>query len=73
MFELDWRGDRSLSNKREYMSHSPIYLNEADSTNVIGYGKVGNFEATAMMRYACVPFVEDLSKKIIQSAKKNDK
>ena len=73
MFELDWRGDRSISNKHEYMSHSPIYLSEAESTNVIGYGKVGNFEVTAMLRHACVPFVEDLSKKMMKSANRAEK
>ena len=30
MFELDWRGDRSVTNKREFMSLNPVYLNTKD-------------------------------------------
>ena len=50
MFELDWRGDRAISNKKEFMGSHPIYISESDGSNYVGYGEVGNFEATAMLR-----------------------
>lgn len=30
MFELDWRGDRAISNKKEFLSSNPVYLNTKD-------------------------------------------
>ena len=30
MFELDWRGDRAISNKQEFLATNPIYLTEKD-------------------------------------------
>lgn len=71
MFELDWRGDRAISNKKEFMGSHPIYIAESDSSNYIGYGEIGNFEATAMLRQACVPYVEQLTKKMLKTAQKN--
>lgn len=50
MFELDWRGDREISNKKEYMATHPIYLNTRDRSNLEGYGQIGNYEVTAMLR-----------------------
>lgn len=50
MFELDWRGDRALPNKKEFMATNPIYLTESDASNFEGYGTIGNFEASAMLR-----------------------
>jgi hypothetical protein len=64
IFELDWRGDRSVSNKREFLATNPIYLKEQDKSNVVGYGQIGNFEVTTMLRLACVPFVKDLTAKM---------
>ena len=50
MFELDWRGDREISNKKEYMATNPIYLSARDRSNLEGYGQIGNYEVTAMLR-----------------------
>lgn len=54
MFELDWRGDRALSNRSEFLSSQPIYLNEKDQDNFVAFGEVGEYEITKMLRDACV-------------------
>lgn len=65
MFELDWRGDRSIANKNEFLATKPIYINENDKSNIAGYEDLGRFELSVLMKYACTPFVEDLSSKLI--------
>ena len=50
MFELDWRGDRDIKNKKEYLATNPVYINSRDRSNLEGYGQIGNFEVTAMLR-----------------------
>jgi len=50
MFELDWRGDRSIANKADFLSLKPVYLNKNDSQNTSGYGIIGNYELLAMLR-----------------------
>jgi len=69
MFELDWRGDRSLSNKDEFLASNPVYLKERDQSNFKLYGEIGNFEVTSMLRRACAPFVEPLVAKMINNNK----
>ena len=68
MFELDWRGDRSVTNKREFMSLNPVYLNTKDQSNVAGYGVIGEFELLAMLRSACTPFVENLTQNLVETS-----
>lgn len=51
MFELDWRGDRKLENKKEFLATHPVYTKSENS--VEGYGQIGNFEASAMLKVAC--------------------
>ena len=51
MFELDWRGDRKLDNKKEFLATHPVYTKS--ESNIEGYGQIGNFEASAMLRVAC--------------------
>jgi hypothetical protein len=51
MFELDWRGDRTLPNKREFLATNPVYFK--GNSNVDAYGKIGNFEASSMLKKAC--------------------
>ena len=69
MFELDWRGDRSLKNKKEFLATNPVYLGTRDQTNFRGYGDIGNFEVTSLLRRACVPFVENLATKMVKNSK----
>ena len=39
IFEIDWRGDKSVKNKKEFLATNPIYLNFNDSkSNFEGYG-----------------------------------
>lgn len=57
MFELDWRGDRAISNKREFLATNPVYLNQKDQSNFVKFGDIGNFEVTTLLRLACAPFV----------------
>lgn len=33
MFELDWRGDRSIQNKKEFLSSNPVYLRDKSNVN----------------------------------------
>ena len=68
MFELDWRGDRSLENKEEYLATHPIYLSEIDKSNFVGYGIMGDAEVTALLKLACVPFVSDLTNRLTKAA-----
>lgn len=72
MFELDWRGDRALANKKEFLATNPLYLTEKDKDNFTGYGHIGNFEVTAMLRQACVPFVEELTDKLLKAGSQKD-
>lgn len=69
MFELDWRGDRAISNKKEFLSSHPVYLRAQDQSNVAGYGIVGNFELLAMLRQACTSFVEQLAEDLSKASK----
>mmetsp|Transcript_31265 Transcript_31265/g.47855 ORF Transcript_31265/g.47855 Transcript_31265/m.47855 type:complete len:94 (+) Transcript_31265:4948-5229(+) len=64
MFELDWRGDIDLENKKRFLSMHPVYLHHEDRSNFSGYGTLGNFEMSAMMRHACVPFVGELAQSL---------
>ena len=59
LFELDWRGDQSIENKNEFLATNPVYLK---GSNLQGYGEVGNFEMSAMMRQACLPYVDRVVK-----------
>lgn len=70
MFDLDWRGDRSIAGKQEWLSTNPVYLNPKDLSSVEGYGQIGPFEVTAMMRAACQPYLTDLAASLADAAKK---
>jgi hypothetical protein len=67
MFELDWRGDRTLANKKEFLATNPVY--HKNESNIEGYGTIGNFEASAMLRVACTPFVENLAEGLMKMKK----
>jgi hypothetical protein len=47
MFELDWRGDRTLKNKKEFLATHPLYLHPRGQSNLISYGVIGNNEVTS--------------------------
>jgi hypothetical protein len=50
IFEIDWRGDKSIKNKKELLATNPIYLKFNDNkSNFEGYGEVGNIVATTMI------------------------
>lgn len=68
LFDLDWRGDRDVKNKKEFLASNPIYLTENDRSNFQGYGHIGNSEVTAMLRKACTPFVADLANEVAKRA-----
>jgi len=71
MFELDWRGDRLPSNKREFLGTNPVYMGK-DQTNFKKYGIIESFEASTLLRLACIPYVEGLAQKMIQVKEKKD-
>ena len=43
MFNLDWRGDQSVSNRKEFLSTNPVYLNADDTTNFARYNNMDQF------------------------------
>lgn len=50
IFEIDWRGDKCVKNKKELLATNPIYLSFNDNkSNFEGYGEVGNIKATNMI------------------------
>lgn len=65
MFELDWRGDRSLANKSDFLASKPIYISENDRGNIVAYTNVGPEELSALVKQACTPFVEGLCQKLL--------
>ena len=73
MFELDWRGDRSLNNKRQFLATNPVYLGETDQTNFRKYGGIGNFEVTTLLRLACSPFIDKITAKMEDQVKTKGK
>ena len=68
MFELDWRGDRTVPNKKEPLASHPVYLTIQDRSNFARYGEVGNFELLGMLRQACVPFLEQLTDDLVKES-----
>lgn len=73
MFELDWRGDRSLNNKSQFLATNPVYLGEHDQTNFRKYGDIGNFEVTTLLRLACSPFIETITGKMAANIEEKKK
>lgn len=39
LFELDWKGDKTLENRSNLMFQNPIYI---DGTNIKSYGEITN-------------------------------
>lgn len=37
MFQLDWRGDRTIDNKKEFLSTNPVYFDKHLNSNLEGY------------------------------------
>ena len=70
MFELDWRGDRAIENKTNFMATNPIYVNPNDRSSITSYERLSNFEVAAMLRYACIPFVDQITKKMNNQSRK---
>ena len=68
MFELDWRGDRTISGKKEPLASHPVYLTIQDRSNFARYGEIGNFELLGMLRQACVPFLEQLTDDLVKES-----
>ena len=55
------------------MSTNPVYLSVEDRSNIIGYGTIGEFEVSAMLRHACAPFVGDVAKGLLEASQKASK
>jgi len=65
IFELDWKLDKDLVNRQEFMYTNPIYL---DGENIKSYGELNNEAVIKMIQKACVPFVEEATQKILNHA-----
>ena len=70
MFELDWRGDRNLKNKKEFLFTNPVYVTNKEQTTFESYGTIGNSELTSKIEHACIPFIPSLTETLIQKARK---
>lgn len=64
MFELDWRGDRLVKNKQQFLATNPVYLNPVDKSNTLGYGDLTEEDVSTQLRQACTPFVEEVTQKM---------
>lgn len=64
MFELDWRGDRAIQNKMQFLATNPVYVSKIDRTNTEDYEWHGNTEVISSLRFACTPFVPQIVDKM---------
>jgi hypothetical protein len=62
MFELDWRGDRTMKNQDQFLFHNPVYMQAAESNLIDGV------VANQRLRRASVPFFGPLVDKMFKSA-----
>mmetsp|Transcript_7400 Transcript_7400/g.12498 ORF Transcript_7400/g.12498 Transcript_7400/m.12498 type:complete len:144 (+) Transcript_7400:380-811(+) len=68
LFQLDWRGDRSLENKKEFMATNPFYLHPRDRPNFVGATEIKPKSVIHDMKKACIPFIEPLTQRLFQMA-----
>ena len=71
MFELDWRGDRTIENKREFLSTNPVYYNKHLNSNLGGYCEA--VQVTALIRNACQDYVEGVTSQLVKEATEKTK
>lgn len=53
LFELDWRGDRSLENREQFLMSNPVYLHEKDRVNLKSVDQVTNTQVLNRIKQAC--------------------
>ena len=71
MFELDWRGDRTIDNKKEFLSSNPVYFDRTLNSNLCGYQ--GPVQVTSLIRNACQDYVETLTDSLVKESTKANK
>lgn len=65
MFEVDWKGDRALVNKQEFMMTNPIYL---EGSNLKQFGEITPEVIRDRIQRACASYVEEAASKLIKNA-----
>ena len=67
LFELDWRGDRHISNRDEFMATNPIYTQDSASASHLNM-YTAEYVSERLER-AGTPFLDGLVGKISEQAK----
>lgn len=73
VFELDWRGDRNIDNREEFMLSNPIYMHRKDwlATNTEHFAKYKDGEyIKERVRLAHTPFLDELVSNLQAESKK---
>jgi hypothetical protein len=71
VFELDWRGDRSIDNRDEFLMTNPIYMHKKDwlATETTHFNKFKDGEYIKQrVRTAHTPFLDELVKSLQKQA-----
>ena len=53
LFELDWRGDRSVDNREQFMLSNPVYMHEKDRPNLSTQEVISNEKVLKQIQEAC--------------------
>lgn len=72
VFELDWRGDRNIDNREEFLMTNPIYINRKEwlATNTDHFAKFKDPEyIKERVKLAHTPFLDDLVKSMEKEAR----
>lgn len=69
LFELDWRGDRALENREQFMMSHPVYMHGKDQSNLLAQEELNNETVLKRVRQACKPYLPDLLTKMRNSLK----
>ena len=64
MFELDWRGDRTFENKKEFMSFNPVYI---EGENVKDFLDLNEADISQMIKKACASYVTEAANKLLNT------
>lgn len=71
VFELDWRGDRSIDNREEFLMTNPVYMHKKDwlATETSHFDKYKDGEYIKQrVRTAHTPFLDELVKNLQKQA-----
>lgn len=64
LFELDWRGDRTVANREQFLASNPIYHKDQTQVKQTVDAKL----VKEMLQRACVPFLPHLTDQLLSAA-----